>query len=678
MRGSFLKRALGLGVAVAAAASYTLTALPSAHAASDIIAAAGSDTTQGVMGAILGVDGPAQSTTVFNINAGNFQSSPLAVTADAHCNAFTYHNKSTGGAWPASNSPGQASGELAAPDGSGEGRSALNASVSGSTPYGGSPVVSPQPVSGSGSQPGGNPNGCIDIARSSGARRASDPATNEYYAFAVDGVTWGSTSLNAPSVLTQSQVQAIYNCAVTDWSQVGGNPGPIQRLLPQTGSGTLSFFLTNVLGVSSINNLPPSGPNCPSIEQIQENQYYDLYHGSSVYGPAGDATQYPNAIGPFSAGKWSFEAGKSTNPTVDLRAGFRPGALTVQSGTNTVNDYAVSWSGSQWTLNTNDVVGSATPAPRSENLNTTTSCTGTPSPCPANVVQLVATTTPVPNVTTTTGSRVLTAAAGTFNQNAVNSPITGANFPNSTVTSATADGSSVTISNNATASGSITVTLSSHFNAGDAGAALSGNGNIPGGTTINFVLDATHAQLSTGATAGGTGVATTITPVGQVHQVTGVTSVAGNSTITAAAGTFNASDVNKTIQEPNLFPGTLITAVAGDGSSATVSPAAHLGGTASASIGFTVISQGNVAATVAASAPFPGARFVFNVIDSTSPSYTVARSLVGYQDQVGGAKSLLCNNAHNSSDTLIVDNGFVPLLPQTSAGGNVGVTCFKL
>ena len=657
MRHSPFQRALGVGLAVLASAAFVLTA-PAAHAAgADTIAAAGSDTTQDVMGAILATDGTAGKT--FNIKAGNFQSSPLPVPADTACLAHTYHNKSVAG-WPAVGA-GQSGSELPAPDGSTEGKLSLTNSVGAVAPFNGGGVEVA-------------PNGCIDIARSSSGRSGTDAATRQYFAFAIDGVTWGSSSLNAPSTLTQSQLQAIYNCTITNWSQVGGSPGPIQRVLPQNGSGTLSFFLSNLLGVSAIGGLPASAPNCPAIVQIQENQFYDMFHGSSVYGPQGDASQYPNAIAPYSAGKWTYQASKDTNPTIDTRAGFRPGALTVAQGTNTVNDYAITWTGSSWALNNQSVVGSATPPPHSETLTTASG---------SNVVTLVGTNHNVTNVTTTTGAFTITASAGSFTQADVSSPITGTGIPGSTTVSAvSADGSTATLNKAATANGTITVTLTSVFHAGDGGAALSGNANIPAGTTISFVLNATTAQITAAATGTGTAVATTITPVGQVHNATGVTSTAASTTISAGAGTFTAADIGKVIDSPNLFGNTHITAIGGGGSTATIVPGAKASGTANAAIGFTVMSEGNVFATVGPAAPFPGARFVWNVIDSTTPSFTLARGLVGYDDVVGGAKSPLCNAQHDvdngGADSLIADNGFLPLAPHTSAGGNVGVTCFKV
>src|SRR5262249_46104983 len=68
----------------------------------DVITAMGSDTTQGVMQSILAADGTAGKT--FNILAGNFQSTPKLVPADAHCYAKNYHNKSASSGWPTAGS----------------------------------------------------------------------------------------------------------------------------------------------------------------------------------------------------------------------------------------------------------------------------------------------------------------------------------------------------------------------------------------------------------------------------------------------------------------------------------------------------------------------------------------------------------------------------------------------
>jgi hypothetical protein len=76
---------------------------------------------------------------------------------------------------------------------------------------------------------------------------------------------------------------------------------------------------------------------------------------------------------PYPAGAFVFQATNSTNPTLDLRGGIRPGGLT-QSGTAV---YAVRWTGSGWLLNNATIVGG-----RTVNDAVTNGGTGTPPPSP--------------------------------------------------------------------------------------------------------------------------------------------------------------------------------------------------------------------------------------------------------------------------------------------------------
>ena len=98
---------------------------------------------------------------------------------------------------------------------------------------------------------------CVDFARSSRARGASDPACATggicFVALAGDAVTWASRSTaaggtNAPKTLTMSQLKNIYLCKTTNWKAVGGKSAPIHVFLPQSGSGTRTFFLTALGG----------------------------------------------------------------------------------------------------------------------------------------------------------------------------------------------------------------------------------------------------------------------------------------------------------------------------------------------------------------------------------------------------------------------------------------------
>jgi len=236
VKKSLLARGVAAGVAIATSAAFLVTLAPTAHAAVPVIVAVGSDTTQDFMGSIL--NGAGQ----YNVKAQ--QPTALTVPADAPtCTvAQTYHT-------PAG------AGEVLAPNGSGAGRNALKAEETAAA---------------------GSPRGCIDIARSSGGPRGVgaglDSATMQYYAFALDSVGVVSTSLAAPGTISQADLLKVYNCTFTDWSQLpGGGSGPIQRYIPQAGSGTRTFFISDLLG--GFDPTTVSNASCPAVNQsFEENQ----------------------------------------------------------------------------------------------------------------------------------------------------------------------------------------------------------------------------------------------------------------------------------------------------------------------------------------------------------------------------------------------------------------------
>ncbi len=140
----------------------------------------------------------------------------------------------------------------------------------------------------------------------------------EYYAFALDSVAWASPSLQAPATMTLDQLQKVYNCTYTDWSQVGGGAGPIQRYMPQNGSGTNTFFI-QTLGFEPRRTIS----TCSAVIDTQlDNGGLPLEenHGDHL-----DAAGYQKAILPYSGGQWAFQANLSINPTLDHRGGAREG-----------------------------------------------------------------------------------------------------------------------------------------------------------------------------------------------------------------------------------------------------------------------------------------------------------------------------------------------------------------
>ena len=84
--------------------------------------------------------------------------------------------------------------------------------------------------------------------------------------------------------LSLAQLKAIFLCTATTWGQVGGTKGqPIKAYLPQTGSGTLSFWL-KALGITAAGS-------CVN-ESLEENQGLSAQFNS------------PNAIFIYSVGDW--------------------------------------------------------------------------------------------------------------------------------------------------------------------------------------------------------------------------------------------------------------------------------------------------------------------------------------------------------------------------------------
>jgi phosphate transport system substrate-binding protein len=230
---------------------------------------AGSKATQNVMGAIVDqfngdTTANTDPDTAVNLLAGS--SDPQTVPGDGQCPTKVYSFQG-----------------LPAPNGDDAGRSALEASEL-------------------------NGDGCVDIARSSDAPRPAgdgdgeDLTTFEYYAYALDAVSWTSASSHAPANLTQFQLQDIYDCDVTDWSAVGGTPGPIQRYYPPVSS-TRAFFQAEVLGFDPTDI---SGTGCPGVVITSDES------SGVAISTAGDQA---TAIEPYLASSWVAQANGTTSDT---------------------------------------------------------------------------------------------------------------------------------------------------------------------------------------------------------------------------------------------------------------------------------------------------------------------------------------------------------------------------
>ena len=308
VKNSLLKRSVIAGAAIASSFATFGAVLPAnaemnASAISPIqITVTGSDTTQFVMGAVAG------ATTTSGVSYRNVDAyipSVVTIPADDNCSGISFHPTGT---------TGLTGNDQVAPAGSGAGRTALKNFLAGTT-Y------------------GATNKGCVDVARSSSYSSGSPAAsTGEYYAFALDAVSWATASQFAPATMTQLQLQGIYNCTYTDWSQVGGSAGQIIRYLPPTTSGTENFFKSDVLGSSAFNygtsQNDPQQPNyCPDIRRTNRNgDPFEENRGNTL--PDED---WQKAILPYSAGQWVYQANNAVNPTIDFRR-INNGGATVRLG----------------------------------------------------------------------------------------------------------------------------------------------------------------------------------------------------------------------------------------------------------------------------------------------------------------------------------------------------------
>ena len=131
---------------------------------------------------------------------------------------------------------------------------------------------------------------CIDYVRSARGRSGSDPMKGKggvvFVTLAKDAITYAANATtNVPANLTISQLNAIYTCTDTTWTQVGGSSSAtIKPFLPQTGSGLRNSFLKDI-GVST----PGSCVN----SSVQQNEGTDPQFASN-----------PDALVPYSVAKW--------------------------------------------------------------------------------------------------------------------------------------------------------------------------------------------------------------------------------------------------------------------------------------------------------------------------------------------------------------------------------------
>lgn len=176
---------------------------------------------------------------------------------------------------------------------------------------------------------------CVDYARMSRAKKTDgSEATLDFYALTTDAVTWAAvTGSYAPATLSKAQLKDIFECTDTDWSQVGGQAGPIHVYVPPSSSATYTFFL-QAIG-SSIANVT-TGCGSAAITAQQND-------GTKLTGD-------PEAIAPYAIGKWASQSNVESDSSIlvkDLRGGTVLGSATAATGdayvspTTTLSGYLV-------------------------------------------------------------------------------------------------------------------------------------------------------------------------------------------------------------------------------------------------------------------------------------------------------------------------------------------------
>ena len=150
---------------------------------------------------------------------------------------------------------------------------------------------------------GAGNNADVDFARSSSANSAAETSAGlQAFPFALDTlvmVVSKNVASHAPATLTEAQIVSIYKGDTTNWSQVGGSNGTIKPMIPQAGSGTRSFFVSQLKRMNG-------GVDVTLGSNVQEVQEHDP---TPIQGDA-------DAVAPFSEGRAEIAG------TLQLETGF--------------------------------------------------------------------------------------------------------------------------------------------------------------------------------------------------------------------------------------------------------------------------------------------------------------------------------------------------------------------
>jgi phosphate transport system substrate-binding protein len=142
-------------------------------------------------------------------------------------------------------------------------------------------------------------NGTVDIANAS--RQIKDEERRDAqnrgvepveFVIARDAIAIIVHPDNPVSELTLQQISDLYSGKLTDWAQVGGNPGPVVLLSRETNSGTHVYFLEEVVRLGRSDDRTLFSPDTlllPSSEgitsEVRQNPYALGYDGLGYVTP---------------------------------------------------------------------------------------------------------------------------------------------------------------------------------------------------------------------------------------------------------------------------------------------------------------------------------------------------------------------------------------------------------
>ncbi len=162
---------------------------------------------------------------------------------------------------------------------------------------------------------------CVDFVRSSRAKgTAAGEANLTFYAQSRDAVSYAVIgNAYAPTTpLSTTQLKSIFECQTTDWSQVGGQAGPIHLYLPPSSAATYTFFL-QAIG-SSLTSVDAGCKGLPTVFAQQQND------GRTMDGD-------PMGIAPYAVTKWAAQTNQAIG-IADNRGGTHIG--TVNTATSPI------------------------------------------------------------------------------------------------------------------------------------------------------------------------------------------------------------------------------------------------------------------------------------------------------------------------------------------------------